>query len=204
MRRRGHTGWRGRDGLADWARAHNWVLTPGPAVDWGARLPGGNRGGVAFAVSTTIGGRVVSAAEYAYTETHIGSAPDGAGGSTSTTSSHTHEFVVTVVRLRRTYPPMSVEPRGRLARLGRRVFGAGGAVTGNPAFDRGFRVQTPDPAAARQLITPALVAAHLAGTVPAWSVYGAELLAYHPGRIKDPEHIPALVAPLLRVATLLD
>jgi hypothetical protein len=141
-------------------------------------------------------------AEYAYSETHTSSGPDGVGGSTTTTSTQTHHFVVTVVRLSRSYPPIAVEPRGALSKLGRTLFGAAGATTGHANFDRQFRVTTTDRVLARRLITPALIGEHLAGAVPPWSLYGHDLLAYRPGRIDNPNHIPGIVAPLLRVARL--
>jgi hypothetical protein len=41
------------------------------------------------------------------------------------------------------------------------------------------------------------------GHLPLWSLHAGTLLAYRPGRIRDPAHTPALVAPLARVAGLL-
>lgn len=191
---------RRRDRLIQWCRHHGWTITANPAVDWGVRLPGGNRRGVTVAFTATIGGRVVSVAEYSYSETHFSSTPDGTGGTSSTTTTQTHRFVATVVRLNRPYPAVAVQPRGALSKLGRTAFGGNDTAGGDPRFDRTFRVTATDPDLVRQLITPALVAEHLAGTVPSWTLYGHDLLAYQPGHIQKPQHIPGYVTPLLRVA----
>lgn len=177
--------------LARWAAAHGWTVTPNPTVDWGARLPGGNRKGISLALSAVVNGRPVSVGEYSYTETHItGGGADGA----TTTTSHTHRFVVAVVRLNQSYQPVAVRPRSALSKL---------AVRGDERFDRQFTVEAADPAYARRLIGPALAAEHVAGTVPPWSLHGTELLAYRKGRLDAPDQIPGLVSPLIRVADLL-
>lgn len=186
-----------------WAARNRWVVTANPAVDWGARLPGGNRHGVAFAFSGAIGGYPVSVGEYSVTDMQISSAPDGTGGTTTTTTLQTHHFTVIVVRLTIPHPTVTVEPRGPLSKMGQAVFGSTPTATGNGQFDRRFRIQSPDPTAARRLVGPALADAHLTGIVPSWSLYGHELLAYTPGRLDDPERIPALAEPLVRVASLL-
>ncbi|MEE6261793.1 hypothetical protein [Plantactinospora sonchi] len=194
---------RRRDRLHQWAAQHRWTVTPHPAVDWGARLPGGNRAGVSVALSTTMNGYVVSVAEYAYTATQITTGSDGVGGTTTSTSSHTHHFVVTVVRLPHSCPSVAVERRGTISKLAGNLFGSSGVPTGHPEFDHHFRITAADAGAVRGLVTPALVQAHLAGAVPTWSLYGAELLSYRPGRITDPEHLPGIAAPLVHVARLL-
>jgi hypothetical protein len=168
---------RRRDQLMQWAARNGWTVTPTPAVDWGVRLPGGNRKGVSIALSATMGGRSVSVAEYSYTENASG-------------SPQTHQFIVTVVRLAQSYPPVAVQPRNPLSKLAK--------LGGGDGFDRQFKVE-----GAEQLVGPTLAAEHLAGTVPPWSLYRDELLAYRHGRLDRPDQIPALVSPLLRVADLL-
>jgi hypothetical protein len=158
-------------------------------------LPGRNRRGVAQALSGTVRGRPVSVAEYAYTTTST----DSENRSTSTT----HRYVVVVVGLGRPYPWIAVESRGALSKLGRKLFGDGQAATGNDEFDRRFRVATKEPAVARQVVGPQLMAAHLAGAVPTWTVSGHELLTYREGSIAQPEQVPALAEPALRIADLL-
>jgi hypothetical protein len=194
---------RRRQRLIEWAARNGWAFTPSPAVDWASRLPGRNKKGVSLALSATIGRHPVSVGEYSYTESHISSAPDGAGGTTTTTTSQTHQYIVTVVRLAQSYHPIAVQPRKAMSRLGRRLGKDDPNATGNDRFDRQFKVHADDMAYARHLVGPALVAEHVAGTVPPWNLHGNELLAYRNGRLDKPEQVPALVAPLIRVADLL-
>lgn len=49
-----------------------------------------------------------------------------------------------------------------------------------------------------------LVTGHVAGGLPEWSLRGDELMTVRPGRIGEPDAIPAQFAGLLRVADLLD
>jgi hypothetical protein len=81
-----------------------------------------------------------------------------------------------------------------MSKLGRALFGTGSA-TGNAEFDKRFTVAG-DPLA----LPPALVAAHLAGAVPGWSLYGTDLMTWRQGRIADPAQIFQLAAPLFPVA----
>ncbi|MEV6280819.1 hypothetical protein [Nocardia sp. NPDC051832] len=92
--------------------------------------------------------------------------------------------------------------RGALSQLGRSLFGDKPTATGHAVFDSRFRITAPDEWAAHQLIGPPLIEAHLAGTVPLWSVLGQDLLAHYPGRLQA-GMIPACVPQLLRVADLL-
>jgi hypothetical protein len=190
---------RRHDGLTRWAAQNGWTLVERPAVSWGARLPGGNPQGVDSALFAVVHGRGVGIGEYSYSETQITSTPDGSGGATTAT----HHFVVTVARLGRALPSITVQPRGKLSRVARGVFGPGETATGHDAFDRAFRIATSEPRAVRDWCTPALIAEHLAGRVPPWSVYGDELLTYRAGRIDAPSAIPAEIHPTLRLATLL-
>lgn len=114
-----------------------------------------------------------------------------------------HRYLVTAVRLTASYPPLAVQPRGGLSRLGRAMFGDNAAATGYDTFDRQFRVHTRDPAYARTLVGLALIAEHLAGRVPEWSLAGYDLLAWQSGHLSDPHQIPTLAARLVRVAELL-
>jgi hypothetical protein len=109
------------------------------------------------------------------------------------------------VRLDEPHPPLAVRPRGALARsrLGRAVFGGNATATGHDAFDRKFRIQIEDPALTRTVFGPELIAEHLAGRAPAWSLAGQDLLTWQAGRIKVPDQIVALAARLVRVAELL-
>lgn len=185
--------------IAHWAASRGWAMTLRPrGLEWTSRLPGRNRRGVSLMVTGSLGGWPVAVADYSYTTTS-----STGTGSRSSTSSTTHHFVVTAVRLGAAYPPVAVQPRGALSRLGRSIFGDNSAATGNGEFDRQFRVQTKEPAYSRTLVGPALVNEHLAGRVPAWSLAGPDLVTWRQGRIDDPSQIEAMAAQLLRVADLL-
>jgi hypothetical protein len=57
-----------------------------------------------------------------------------------------------------------------------------------------------DPAS-RALVGPALIAEHLAGRIPAWSLAGQDLLAWQQGTLTDPSRVEALLAALIRPLT---
>ena len=187
-----------QDRLRQWAVGQEWTYTARPSTNWPPRLPGHNKRGVTLAVSGQVRGRPVSVGEYQYTETSTTST--GAGG--TSTSSTTHHFVVVAVWFPDRYPPIAVRPRGMFSKMGRALFGDEHAL-GHEQFDREFRVVSKDVDYARRMVGPALVQAHLAKAVPNWDLQGNELLAYYPGRIGEPERIPAIVDPVLRVASLL-
>jgi hypothetical protein len=48
-----------------------------------------------------------------------------------------------------------------------------------------------------------LIAEHLAEHIPTWSLADHDLITWRERKITDPELIPALAAPLMRVAHLL-
>jgi hypothetical protein len=183
--------------IRQWAGSRGWTfaVSPGP-IEWTSRLPGRNPRGVSRILYGTAYGRPVSVAEYSYTE-------KTSGGSDGVQSSTTYPFVVIVVRLPVAYPPVAVHSRGALSRLGRAVFGDSPASTGHEEFDQQFQVQTEDPAASRALLGPSLIAEHLAGKAPSWSVAGPDLLVWQAGQIDDPSQIDAIVAQAVRVADLL-
>jgi hypothetical protein len=48
-----------------------------------------------------------------------------------------------------------------------------------------------------------LIAEHVAGRVPGWSLADRDLLTWRSGQIRSPDQIGMLAAPLVRVAQLL-
>jgi hypothetical protein len=142
-------------------------------------------------------------AEYSYTRRSTSTTRDADVSSSTRSDSTTYHFVVVVVRLPRPGPSMAVESRHALSRLGRALFGDRPTAIGNEEFDRAFRIDAEDPAAARRLVGPALAAEHVAGAVPSWSLHGNELLTYESGRLDGPDSAPGRAAPLIRVAQLL-
>jgi hypothetical protein len=184
-----------KDTLVQWALANEWAHMVRPATDWPTRLPGHNGRGVTMAMTGLVNGWTVTVGEYHYTT----SSTDANGHSSSTT----HHYVVVALRLPRAYPSIAVSPRGGMSKLWRSVFGDSGATTGIPQFDETFKINTKDPAAVRYAVGPALVEAHLAGRVPAWSIVGDELLTAFQGRITDPTKVPGWAASLVLVAQLM-
>lgn len=184
--------------IQQWAAHFHWTMATTTTSDWTTRLPSerGQQRGVTLIVSGVFHGWPVSVAEYFYVTESMADSD----GSRSTT---TNRLVVTVVRLATAYPPIAVQPRRALSRLGRSLFGADAAATGHQAFDRQFRIQTKQPALARTLFGPALITEHLAGRIPLWDLAGQDLLTWQRGRLDDPRQIPALATHLMRVADLL-
>ncbi|HET8684688.1 MAG TPA: hypothetical protein VFM54_22880 [Micromonosporaceae bacterium] len=187
-----------RERIQQWAVENSWAYTPSPQVGWGSRLPGRNRDGVSWVLSGTVQDYPVSIADYTYTEV-IG---DTIGGVAA--AMYPRHLLVVVVRLGEPCPAVAVEPLAGMAAIGRALFGDRGEAVGDERFDQRFRIVTKaDRSHARQLVGPALVAEHVAGTVPAWSLKDGELLAYREEELDDPEQIPTLAAPLTRVAGML-
>jgi hypothetical protein len=189
-----------REALQYWAVRNHWQYQPRPDVEWWRRMPGRNRRGVVLALSGTVGGRPASIAEYMYTTT---STTTGADGATATTSS-THHYVLYVVRLRHAWPTIAVHHRGAMSRFGRTLFGDRATALGYEPFDSAYRVSAERPEAAREIFGRSLVAEHVAGRLPEWSLYGDELMTYVTGRIGDPAMIPAQFAALVRIADLIE
>ena len=192
-----------QDRIQQWAVHHGWTYTARPEVRWEVQLPAGDRHGVTLLVAGAVSGRQVNVAEYWYTTKSSSTSTSASGSQTTSTSTTTHHLLIVAIRLPTAYPPLAVAPRGSLSRLGRTMFGDSKAAIGHDVFDRQFRVQTKDPAVARHLLGPALIGEHLAGQVPPWQVAGRDLVSYHVGGIRDPDQIPSLAMPLVRVAEML-
>ncbi|WP_280440869.1 hypothetical protein [Nocardia brasiliensis] len=185
--------------LAGWAHAHGWSYAERVRADWTGRLPGRNKRGLGVTLTGQLDGRWVTVADYSYETT---SSSNFSSTSHSTTSTTTHYYIVIVVHLPQPHRPVAVLTRGLFSQLGRTLFGDKPTATGNPDFDSRFRIVSPDPRYAHWLVGKDLIAAHLHNTVPHWSVGNHDLVTYRPGRLKDPNAIPALAAPLLHVAAL--
>ncbi|MBL7258753.1 hypothetical protein [Paractinoplanes lichenicola] len=179
--------------LQQWADGNGWQLVKQPAVDWGQHLPGRNPHGVRVMLAGRVHGRPVMVGEYEVTDTQVTTGADG----NPTSTSHTHLYVVTVAILGRMQPPVSVSARGRLSRAKAGLLGPGDTASGDPQFDKAFRIRgAPGP-----WCTPALLAAHLAGHVPVpWTVSGQQLITWREGSLRPPEPLD----PVLRLAHLLD
>jgi hypothetical protein len=184
--------------LRAWAHAHRWRIIDKPRPEWTSRMPGRNARGVSLALVGVQGGHQVSVAEYQYTTTSTSTS-----GSSRSSSSTTHHYIVVVVHLDVPGAAISVDRRGGLSKLGRSIFGDRATALGDERFDSQWRVSARDPSTVRGFIGPQLAAEHVAGRVPHWSLQGTDLITYESGRLTDPSRIPGLVAPLVRVASLL-
>jgi hypothetical protein len=186
--------------LLGWAHGQGWSVTQYPHVEWTARLPGQNAGGISVLVSGAVDGLPAGLAQYSYTTSSTVMV-----NNTMMPSSETHEYVVCVVWV----PPelrhlsIAVENRTGMSKLSRRIFGDSPTATGNEAFDHRFKVWAYPPELAQRLIGPALAAEHLAGRLPVWNLYNGTLVTCHPGRLPDPHMFGALIEPLMRVIALL-
>ena len=112
-------------------------------------------------------------------------------------------MVVVVVYLPSPGPTIAVGPRGPRRGLLAALFDASAADTGIAEFDRRFRVTTPTPSVIRQVLGPHLIAEHLAGRAPTWSLANNELLTWLDGTIDNPAAVSHYVASALRIARLL-
>jgi hypothetical protein len=190
---------RRREALQVWAVRSGWQYRPRPQVEWWRRMPGRNKRGVALALSGVVGGRPASAAEYSYTTTST----THYGASVQSTSS-THHYVLYVVRLRGPWPAMAVQRRGAASRFGRALFGDRATAVGYEPFDSAFRVSAEHAEQVRGLLGRELLAEHVAGRLPDWSLHGDELMTMETGLIADPAIIPGRLAALVRIADLLE
>lgn len=136
---------------------------------WLSLLPG-DRGRVTLVLAGAHKGRPTEIGEYQYTVS-------------TGKSSHTYHYVVVAARVHGQYPYVGVAERGIGSSLWRSLTGPGGTEIGQQAFDTRFRVRTDVPALGRRLLCPELVSAMLSNMVPAWMLYGPELLALYHGRI---------------------
>jgi len=189
-----------QEALQRWAVQYGWQVARRPAIDWGRRMPGRNKGGVTLALSGSIDGRPVTIGEYYYTHTTSSRNSDG----TSSSSTTTYHYVLMVVRLSRPGPTIAVFRRGAMSRFGRSLSGDRATAIGDEPFDSAYRVAADEARLVRSVLGRNLVAEHVAGRLPDWSLEGDELLTFHVGRIGEPTGIPAQFAPLLRVADLLE
>jgi hypothetical protein len=117
------------------------------------------------------------------------------------TMTATKRYLVCVVDVGGSYPAIEVVERSSGSKLWRWLTGPKDTEIGVPEFDERYRIATESPDVARQLIGPALIQAHVAGSVPPWSLYGSDLLAYWPGRLEPEQALPSLDA-LISVAEL--
>jgi hypothetical protein len=183
------------DALYAWTMANGWQLVEGDVgTTWRHRLAHLSRFGIRRLVHSVVHGLPVTAADCHYTS----HSTDGNGNSQSTVVG----MSVFVARLPGRWPDVEVRGRHLGSRLMRALGRQSPIETGHPVFDQKFSVVAMDPHAARSLLTPALVDAHLRGQAPPWSLQGGELMLISTGRL-NPEGIRAEIERLGWLAEML-
>lgn len=186
---------RRRDALYAWTMASGWRMHEGDAATrWRPRLAHLRGFRMRRLAYGTIGVLPVTAADCRYETTTT-----NAEGQAQTTEVNLSVFVAA---LPGAWPEITVGNRHLGSRMLRALGGHSGVEIGHPGFDRRFRVETADPYAARTLLSPALVDAHLHGRAPNWSISGGELMVLETGRL-TPERIPPGVERLRWLAAVL-
>ena len=105
--------------------------------------------------------------------------------------------MIVIVHLPSAYPKVNVMSRTLPPRRS-----ATGTV-GHPEFDRKFRVRTEAPGGPEAVIPSQLADAHVAGTVPLWSVQDRELICVFERKQAKPANLDAAVDRAVQVADLL-
>ena len=161
----------------------------------GGRLVGSGTGRVhrpgAFALYGVVAGRPVAIAE-CFLSTQ------------NTAKQEPEPFVLLMAGLRKPVPTIAVHQRLDWERTERRLALDRPTFVGDDAFDQEYRVVAPDPAAARAAIGPALIAAHVAGKLPDWSVRGTEVLTYRAGNVGMLTSIPNQFTSVMLIADLIE
>lgn len=171
------------DALYAWTMANGWRMQEGDAsTSWRQRLSHLPQFGIRRLAYGTVRGLPVTAADCHYT-VH---STDGQGNPQTSDMS----LSVFVARLPGGWPDIEVRGRGLGSRMLRALGRSSPVEVGHPAFDQRFRVEAADPRAARALLSPALVDAHLRGLVPQWSLQRAELMITKTGRLNPEDVLP--------------
>jgi len=147
---------------------------------------------VEFAVYGLVDGRPVGIAECAFS------------GPSNNSGSPAGPFVLLMAELRQPARTVAVHRRAAWEKNDRRRALDRPTFVGVEDFDREYRIVTPDPRAARAVVGPALIAAHLTGRLPDWSVQGTEVLICRPGHIGAFTRIPGQFKSIMRVADLIE
>jgi hypothetical protein len=175
---------RRRDAFHAWAAANGWRGHEGDIVPvWRWRLAHLRGFAIRRLAVTTAYGMTITVADCRY-EVHSTDA-------TGRLQASSVDLSVFVARLRGAWPDIDVQDRGFGSRVLRALGKRPPVGIGQREFDRRFRVEAPDPRAAR-LLSPALVRAHLRDEVPLWSLRGGELLFFEERRLRPEEIGPGL------------
>ncbi|GLY82545.1 hypothetical protein [Actinoallomurus iriomotensis] len=182
------------DAFYAWTMASGWRMHEGDAATrWRPRLAHLRGFRMRRFAYGTVGVLPVTAADCRYETTSTNSQ------GTQTIEVNLAVFVATLPGM---WPEITVGNRSLGSRVLQSLGGHSGTEIGHPEFDRRFRVDAADPYAARTLLSPALIDAHLRDQAPNWSISGGELMVVERHRL-TPEHIPPGVDRLRRLAAVL-
>jgi hypothetical protein len=180
-----------KSGLRKWALANDWRYVRRPAIDWSGRVRDGFTGPVAFALYGVVAGRPVAIAECFLSKQN-------------SAKQEPEPFVLLMAGLREPVPAVAVHRRLDWERTERRLALDRPTFVGDDVFDQEYRVVAPDSAAARAVVGPALIAAHVAGKLPDWSVRGTEVLTYRAGDVGMFTSIPNQFTSVMLIADLIE
>lgn len=173
------------DALYAWTMASGWQLVEGDvATSWRHRLAHLSRFRIHRLAHTVVHGLPVTAADCRY-ESY---STDSEGH----TQSSTQALTVFVARLPGRWPDLEVRNRHLGSRLMRALGRQSPIEVGHPLFDQRFRVEAADARAARALLSPALIDAHLSGRAQQWSIRGGELMITTSGRMTPGVIVPGV------------
>jgi hypothetical protein len=179
-------------GLEKWALANDWRFVRHPAVDWPGRVREHSTDRLKFALYGLVDGRAVAIAECDFSS------------ASNTSEPRTDPVVLLMAELRQPAQTVAVHRRTAWEQSDRRRALDRPTFVGVEAFDHEYRIVAPDPRAARAVVGPALIAEHVAGTLPDWSVQGREVLTCRPGQIGVFIGIPGQFTSVMRVADLIE
>lgn len=167
-----------RELLLQWSANNGWTFALEDDT-WCERWEGtpfgqGDHRRARDVITGTSGSRSFAAFDYSY-ETH---STDGKGNTTTTT----HRYVVTAVRLPAYLPTLQVTPENVLSRLGH-VIGLSDIDLESEEFNRKFRVHCSDPKFASDVLTPRTMQALLGNQKISWRISGVDILGWYDGRL---------------------
>jgi hypothetical protein len=176
--------------LLQWATTNGWTFA---AEDdswcdrWsGAPFGQGDHRRASDVISGSAAGRTFVAFDYSY-QTH---SSDGKGNTTTTT----HRYVVTAVRLPTALPSLQVTPESVFSRIGH-VLGMADIELESEDFNRRFRVHGPDPKFASDVLCPQTMQSLLAHGDASWRISGADIIGWYDGKL-EPAGVQATMATL--------
>ncbi|MDQ1704784.1 MAG: hypothetical protein QOF18_1150 [Frankiaceae bacterium] len=176
--------------LLQWATSNGWTFTE-EDDSWCGRWNGapfglGDHRRARDVIAGAAGTRTFVAFDYSY-QTH---SSDGKGNTTTTT----HRYVVTAVRMPTALPDLQVTPESVFSRIGH-VLGMSDIELESEDFNRRFRVHGPDPKFASDVLSPRTMQALLGCGDVSWRINGTDIIGWYDGKL-DPTGVQSTMATL--------